>query len=446
MKRLYWTITSVTAVGFLATGNGSAQAKRTQDTLSQRSPYDRLNTVWIIGADPQSDSLRETKSRAVDLYASTVKRGFQQSGVPNFLISDRTNRAVFGIGGSVSLRTSYDWDNAVQNRDFIPYDIPMQGTPADRQALRMDVSASRLFFKTIVQSRPLGPIESYIEADFRGENHVLRLRQAYLSFKGLTFGQTVTTFADLRSVPRTIDVQGPNAYTYRRNLMIRYHRAIGPHWELAVAAEMPTLSATPPASEAAYTLPQRVPDIPLYVQYNWNEGRSHLRASGLLRTMHYYDDVASRTRVETGWAAMLSGRIAVGRKIDIFGQIVYGEGIGNYLQDLDGNGYDLVAAPNRPGRLQTLPIMGWLAGLRYSFARDWQTNVAYSQVSVWDKADYFAQAPETYRLSQYVVGNLFYNISPAFQVGVEYLYGMRKNADHRIGFAHRAQLLVQFNF
>ncbi len=72
--------------------------------------------------------------------------------------------------------------------------------------------------------------------------------------------------------------------------------------------------------------------------------------------------------------------------------------------------------------------------------------MAYSQVSVWDKADYFAQAPETYRLSQYVVGNLFYNISPAFQVGIEYLYGMRKNADHRIGFAHRAQLLVQFNF
>lgn len=83
MKRLYWTITSVTAVGFLATGS-AAQAKRTQDTLSQRSPYDRLNTVWIIGADPQSDSLRETKGRAVDLYASTVKRGFQQSGVRTF--------------------------------------------------------------------------------------------------------------------------------------------------------------------------------------------------------------------------------------------------------------------------------------------------------------------------------------------------------------------------
>lgn len=445
MRLFYTGILSIASVFSWSVSRGAETTVNPTDTLHQASPNRRHNTIWIIGGDPQSDTLRVQKDRAIDLYASTSPSGSQPSDLPNFLISDRANRAVFGIGGFVSLRTRYDWDNVIDNRDFIPYDIPMSPTPSDRQQFRMDVSATRLFFKTVVQSRPLGPIETYIETDFRGGNNVLRLRQAYISFKGLTFGQATTTLADQESIPRTIDVQGPNAYTYRRNLMIRYHRQFSPHWEAAIAIEMPGVSATT-LSESAYTLPQRVPDIPLYVQYNWNDGRSHLRASGLFRTMHYYDDIARSTRTETGWAAMLSGRIALGPKVDLFGQIVYGRGIGNYLQDLDGNGYDLVSDPDRPGRLQTLPTMGWLAGLRYAFAPKWQLNAVYSQVSVWDRNDYFAQAPQTYRLAQYAAGNLIYRISPAFQVGAEYLYGMRKNADRTIGFAHRAQMLVQFNF
>ncbi|MDE5945632.1 MAG: porin [Rikenella sp.] len=443
MKLFYVGLLSVASAFSWSVSQGAETMGNPADTLLQAAPNRRHNTIWIIGADPQSDTARVLKERARSLYAST---GGETAGVPTFLISDRANRAVFGIGGFVSLRTRYDWDNVIDNRDFIPYDIPMSPTPSDRQQFRMDVSATRLFFRTIVQSRPLGPIETYIETDFRGGNNVLRLRQAYVSFKGLTFGQTITTLADQESIPRTIDVQGPNAYTYRRNLMIRYHRQFSPHWEAAIAVEMPDASATVLSAETAYTLPQRVPDIPLYVQYNWNDGRSHLRASGLLRTMHYYDDIARQTLTELGWAAMLSGRIAVGPRIDLFGQIVYGRGIGNYLQDLDGNGYDLVSDPDRPGRLQTLPMMGWLAGFQYAFAPKWQLNAVYSQVSVWDRNDYFAQAPDTYRLSQYVAGNLIYQISPAFQVGAEYLYGMRKNADHSIGFAHRAQLLIQFNF
>lgn len=444
MKTLHAVLTTA-AAGLFTLGAWAEEAASASADHPQRRQHDKRNTVWIIGADPQNDDVWMLKGRAIDIYGSTVKKGFQQSGVPNFIISDRANKAVFGIGGIVSMRTAYDWSNAIDNKDFVTYDIPMFKTPSNKQRLRMDISTSRLFFKTIVNTRSLGPIETYIETDFRGGDQVLRLREAYVSFKGLTFGQTTTTFVDLEAAPTTIDFQGPNAYTYSRNLMIRYHLNISPSWEFAIAAEMPGVSATTP-TEAAYVIPQRVPDIPMYFQYNWNKGRSHLRASGILRTMNYYDNLRLNTQTELGWGAMLSGNIALSRSADFFGQIVYGEGIENYIQDLNGNGYDLVNNPNRSGRLQTLPAMGWLAGLRINFSPNWQMNAAYSQVSIWDKNDYFAQAPETYRLSQYIVGNLFYRISPAFQVGVEYLYGTRKNVNHELGHANRAQMMVQFNF
>lgn len=433
------------AAGLFSLGAWADDTATASTDTPQRGHRDKRNTVWIIGADPQTDDVWVLKGKAIDIYATTVKEGFQQSGVPNFIISDRSNKAVFGIGGFVSFRTAYDWSNVIDNKDFVTYDIPMLKTPSNKQRLLMDVSTSRLFFKTIVNTKALGPIETYIETDFRGGDNVLRLREAYVSFKGLTFGQTATTFADLQAAPTTIDFQGPNAYTYRRNLMIRYHLNISPSWEFAVAAEMPGVSATTP-TRAAYVIPQRVPDFPMYFQYNWNQGRSHLRASGILRTMNYYDNTSMNTQTELGWGAMLSGNIALSKSASFFGQVVYGEGIENYIQDLNGNGYDLVSDPNRLGRLQTLPAMGWMAGLQVNFTRNWQMNAAYSQVSVWDKNDYFAQAPDAYRLSQYIVGNLFYRISPAFNVGVEYLYGTRKNVNHELGHANRAQMMVQFNF
>lgn len=443
MKTLH-TLLIAAAVGFSPLGAWADDGADASAENPQRHKRDKRNTVWIIGADPKTDDVWVLKGQALDIYSSMMTKGFQQSGTPNFVISDRSNKAVFAIGGFVSFRTAYDWNGVVGNKDFVTYNIPMTATPSNRQRLLMDVSTSRLFFKTIVNTRALGPIQTYIEADFRGGNNVLRLREAYVSFKGLTFGQTATTFVDLEAAPNTIDFQGPNAYTYNRNMMIRYHMNLGKHWEFAVAAEMPGVSATPGA--LSYTIPQRVPDFPLYFQYNWAKGQSHIRASGLIRTMYYYDDLQKQTMNEMGWGAQLSTKIKLCPAASFFGQVVYGEGIENYIQDLNGHGMDLVANPVHQGRLQTLPAMGWLAGLTVNFNRHWQMNGAYSQVNVWNRNGYFAQNPDTYRLSQYVVGNLFYNISPAFQVGVEYLYGTRKDAGGNKGSANRAQMMVQFNF
>ncbi len=407
--------------------------------------YKNHNNVLIIGSHKKNENIWLMKGEIVETYSKTIKKGFQQSGVPNFIIAAPSAKAIFAIGGFVNFRTAYNWNSVIDSKDFVTSAIPMTSTSQNKQSLLMDASTTRLFFKTIIQSRILGPIEGYIETDFRGNGTSLRLREAYVAFKGVTLGQTATTFVDLKAAPNTIDFEGPNAYTYSRNLMVRYNFNITPHWNFAISAEMPRVSATTPGTEA-HIIPQRIPDIPLYAQYSWNNNNSHVRASGIIRAMEYYDNTNMSNETEIGWGAMISSNIKMHKSISAFGQIVYGEGIENYIQDINGKGYDLVVNPQYKGKLQTLPTMGWMAGLKVNLTNKWQMNGAYSQVQIWSDNNYFAQAPDTYKLSKYVVANVFYNIIPALNIGAEYLYGTRKNANNAKAHANCAQMMVQLNF
>mgnify|MGYP000544390182 FL=1 len=83
----------------------------------------------------------------------------------------------------------------------------------------MDASTSRIYLKGIANTRALGRVVVYVSTDFRGGaqgSYTPRLREAYVSFKGFTFGRDVTTFCDLDAGPTTIDFQGPNAYNSTR--------------------------------------------------------------------------------------------------------------------------------------------------------------------------------------------------------------------------------------
>ena len=47
---------------------------------------------------------------------------------------------------------------AVDNIDFVPYNIPMEATYANRQRIMMDATTSRLFTKAVINSPTLGQV------------------------------------------------------------------------------------------------------------------------------------------------------------------------------------------------------------------------------------------------------------------------------------------------
>lgn len=377
-----------------------------------------------------------------EIFEKTMTPGVKESAAPRFIIVGSQNKFMIGIGGYVELKASYDLDGIIPNKDFVTYDIPSEETYATRQQALLDVSSSRLFIKVLGNTRCLGLVEGYIETDFEGEGNTLRLRKAYVSFKGLTVGQTVSTFSDITACPTTIDDQGPNAYVYTRSPLVRYHLNMGNHWSMAVAAEKMSFTATY-GSDAA-EIPQRVPDVPLYVQYSWGKYGSHIRASGIARYLQYHNDVRDDNQGKFGWGAQLSGNINAGNKVCFFMQGVYGSGIASYLQDLYGNNLDMVANPSSEGELQTVDVLGLLGGIQFNASDRVFVSAGYSETKVFNSNGYFDA--DQYRGARYVVGNVFWSFAQNCKAGLEYLYGTRTNMDRSTNHSNRIEAMVRYSF
>ena len=380
-------------------------------------------------------------------HAETHRRGSQQHDRPQFVFSSKENRFSFSLGGFVALRAAYDAGGIVENIDFVTYDIPVAGNYATRQKLTLDASTSRLFLKAIANTRAVGRVVIYLDGDFRGgaaNSYTPRLRSAYVSLLGLTLGRDVTTFCDLEAAPATVDFQGPNAYNFNFATLVRYERSFAEgRLSFGVAAEMPVVSGT--YGEGFDAIPQRVPDIPFYVQYAWGSDRSnHIRASAVVRNMYLHDLTRKSDTSLTGWGVQFSGTIRCCDPLRLFMNGVYGKGITPYIQDLTGSGLDFTPCPRDETRIRTMPMWGWQAAAQIALTPRLFLSGGYSTVRVQRSHGFYAA--DEYKRGQYVFGNVFYTIAPRCKVAGEYLYGSRRDMAAGKGHANRVNVMLQYGF
>ena len=383
--------------------------------------------------------------RAILDFVETHRGGFEQPYLPQMIFSSRTNKIAFAVGGNVNMRVGYDFKGIVNSRDFIPADIPIPGNYNSRQKLMMDASTSSIYFKAVANNSTLGRVVAMFEADFRGSNtgYTPRVRLAYVSLYGFTLGRDVTTFCDLNSSPQTIDFEGPNSYTLDYSTMIRYSHTFGRSFSMGIAAEMPSVSAT--YGESFTPIHQRVPDFPMYVQFNWGRrANSHVRVTGLLRNMYYHNQTKGENQSEFGWGVQLSGNIAIGERWNTYINGVYGKGVSSYVRDLKGAGMDLVVGVDDPTKLRTVPMYGWMAAGKFNIMRGLSVSGGYSEVNVERKTGFWS--PSQYKKGQYIFGNIFCHFTPRFEMAIEYLYGTHKNMAGNKNSANRIQAMVKYNF
>lgn len=438
MKRIRLLIVSLFAI---ASSVSMLSAQSVYYTAEEYTP-----TVYIMARG--KGDCHVAQQNAVDDFMETKRCGFQQAHNPQFIFSTHDNSFALGIGGYVNLRTSYDFMGAMGNIDFIPYDIPMSHTYANQQRVMMDASTSRVFLKAIINSDRLGRILVYTDIDFRGGeqfSYLPRLRSAYMHFKGFTIGRDVTTFCDLSAAPTTIDFQGPNAYNFAFNEMIRYEYSfLRNHFTLGVAAEMPSVNGT--YGEHFSPIYQRVPDGIAYLQYAWGENHSsHLRVSGVIRDMYLHDNKQGVNTTQLGWGVQLSGHIDIGRWVDIYMNGVYGRGITPYIQDLAGSPYDFAYDPKNPERMQTMPMWGWQAAAQLNIVpgKFWLAG-GYSEVGLEENNGYLST--NEYSKGQYVFGNAFCQATPNITFALEYLHGTREDMGGSKSRANRISIMAQYNF
>ncbi len=449
MKKI--RLLSAIMLAMLCIGSATAQRYghkhlRSKPTVYMIS-YEQIDTISC----PMQQAVAQRSMAAQyarEDFAATRREGFQQLHNPQIVFSTKNNRFSLGIGGEINFRTSYDLKGAVDNIDFIPYDIPMSATYANRQRVMMDASASRLFTKAIINSDVLGRVVAYVDMDFRGGeefSYTPHLRSAYVSLLGFTAGRDVTTFCDLLAAPETIDHQGPNAYNFSFATLLRYELSFADdHLQAAVAAEMPVVSGT--YGENFLPLAQRVPDIPVYLQYSWGENRqSHFRASAVFRNMYLHNATTDKNTSLFGWGVQASTHIELGRWFTLYGNGIYGKGITPYIQDLAGSGLDFTPNPLHPESIQTMPMWAWQAAgqLNVIPSKFWISG-GYSTVRIERHNGFYAE--DQYKRGTYIFGNVFMQATANCRIALEYLHGSRKNMNGQMGEANRLSLMVQYNF
>lgn len=386
---------------------------------------------------------RSADDEVLEVFYSREDLAFNDPDAPRFLLLDRKGSIAFGIGGQLYATASYDFDGAIPSPNFTTYNIDVPNNPADRQRFGADLSHSSLFMKLVGKTRRFGQFSVYFQSNFTGDNggYGFKLKQAYVTLGHLTAGKTNSTFVDGASQAPTIDTEGPSGQIADKNILFRYTTPAYKGLKGAVSIEVPQASYT--LGTGTQGIPQRVPDIPAYLQYSWAPGL-HVRASAIFRDLAYRDILHGENRLQVGWGLQLStiANLDPAGFLQLFGHVAYGKGIGQYINDLGGNGFDLVAG-DKPGELVAPRQMGWAAGLYINPTSRLQITSCFSRAQTYNL---HRLGGDTYRYGQYVDANAFYSLDSNCKIGAEYLHGWRKNYDGTSGHANRINLLLQYSF
>lgn len=388
-----------------------------------------------------SETINEAPD-VVEIFQGTQSPYHHDPRAPRFILVDQDGKWGLGIGGYLQTKIEYDFDKAVDNVDFLPSAIQRGGSPSSQ--FRMDMTNSTLFLKLVGTSRIIGDFEVFTSANWRGAGLGLQLQNAYMSTKYLKIGYAVGSFMDIAAIPVTIDYGGPCGMTFYRatQVMLRYGFDFG--LSMGISLEAPDVRAT--ENESLSIGAQRVPNIPIFVQYDlFNNPLNHIRLGAIMRDISYTDNITNSDNDKVGWGAQASLLATIG-PVQLRGQYTVGEGIGSLVNNISNVGVDVVPDPTSPGTAMMLTSESWYAGVQYNISKRFFASATYSRTTLHSRKGYADLHPEGYRRGQYLAANFFYNVTDNMQLGIEYLHGWRTDFNDKTYNANRINLSARYDF
>lgn len=385
---------------------------------------------------------------------------------PAFVVKSQNNNFIMTIGGNVSVIMGGDIGNNLYKQDdagisFVTSAIPVPATAGHKGDFYINPLNGYLTFQVVGLAGTPNEISAFIKAGTNGVNSSLALQRAYLTWRGITAGMKLTLAQDgYACQPPTIDPEGPCGCLSAVAYEIGYTSKSYNGFKFAAALDLPSFYSSngyyrghdypkfDGTQVANYAdAEQVIPDIPAWVEYSFSEW-NRIRLTGLLRNFAYRDLVESKTRHMVGWGVMLSGNVQPVKPVTLYYQVVYGQGIGAYMQDIAGKPISFVPDDAHPGRMHASPMLGANIGVSYNPTAKLQFNAMFSESRIWDVADYCNALPETqnYKYALYAAVNCFYNITSYLQVGLEYLWGQRMTWNMGSAHDNRLQAQIAFNF
>jgi hypothetical protein len=473
MRRAVAAAAVAATLGLLA-GRGQAATRKRRarpETLATTSPA-RIPEAPVAG---DSAPVPATTAGSVADAASGLAPAVQPADLPlstpgNRLVLDQGARlpggfisvpgahTAFRVAGFLKLDAIHDVGPTTGDASDLPnLALPGEAGGQQRYGLtRLHARESRLSLGTFTDT-PVGPMLAFVEVDFFGaggaNTYGLRMRHAYLSWKGLLAGHTFSNFLDVDARGTTVEFNGPTAAGNRKRAQLRLSARLRGPLLLTVALEngatdytdadgTPVVAADSLLASSSRVV-QQIPDLTAQLRYQREGGHLALRA--MARQLRVIGaGAAGPLPVLYGYGVALSGRWQPHGRSNLFAQATAGNGLGGYVDDLDGQ----AATFDRQGQrlVRQLGYAG-LLGVEGYLSERWRSNLIGS-VSGTRLADSAPAGPGVRPLSTgyaQVFANLIYSPAPDLLIGLEYGY-YRRDTNVVPTWSHRLQLAVLYRF
>lgn len=450
------------------------------DTLSVSDAATVTNTPF--SGQRQHDNLYDRQSavpRPDAGFVPPVADGatflFGPSAVDTVYGSGPLANAFSSLQGSASAAVAAD-STRIGNAMFRPSLIPVRGEPffASGEHTMLFAPAGINHLVTDTRANPdLAPLHVYGSVEIAtADDGQTTARVDYLwgQMGNIAAGQTDTWFADPDAVPVTLNTPGPNALIFLKHPLIGYYIPLspatassGPPLYAGISMESPEASVTSPpgASGGSFKSFSRVPDAAAQVRWQ-DPDWGHVQLATLIRDVGI-EGTSLREDV-FGWGVHLSlvyqpvNDGSYRSKDFLAASVIHGEGIGNYIFDLNGlGGPDAAFTADR--RLQALPVTAFYVGYTHWWTPMFLSAVVYSEVDLDSLA---SQTATAYRHGRYASANIIYRreiaaIVPTdpkapkpkvhvFYTGLEILYGEKETLAAGHAEDVRAEWIVGFQY
>ena len=411
------TLIGITTAALLFSGSPASAQTKEKETEELRAEVKRLAdeleamkaklahggavpaALTVAPAAEATAALTQAVAERIELLEIKQKDAVVMGDIPGAFRVPGTELSL-RLYGFAELNWVHDFgaDNSDQDYStFAPY-MPLDGTAEGNRKNRdyLTGRTSRLGLEAATPT-PFGALGVKLEGDFNNEprtgnaalygdarnvftqqatnSYGFRVRHLYGQVGGLLVGQTWSTFMDVDNFPETVDYNGPIGATFIRQPMIRfaYGTAFGTFTASIENSSSYVLDETGAVFASSLS---RVPDAILRWDKGYDWGALSLR--GITQELRF-DDGAGTEATKRGFGAAASASFKVRGKDFLALQVTGGDGIGRYLNYIEGAIYDAATDAIRVER-----AVGAVAGYQLK-AADWvRVNFVYGVTRNFD--------------------------------------------------------------
>lgn len=326
-------------------------------------------------------------------------------------------------------------------RDFyVPGTVPVGADKNSDAVFDMHARQSRFFFGTKTALDNGDSISTKIELDFMAtpdgnervsNSYTPRIRQAFVSYNNVMFGQAWSNFQNVGALPETLDFVGPAEGTvFVRQAQVRYT-----HGAFSFSAENPESTVTVNGGRVE-TDDQAMPDFT--ARYTYKADWGNLVVAGLMREVTYKQNGLELG--ENSYGISASGRVNFGKNNLKF-MLTTGQGLGRYVGLNVANAAELVNE-----RLEMIDSTSGFVAYQQHWNEQWRSTFLYSFFDADNYNGPFATAGDPTKSSTSYSANILYSPQKNLTFGLELKHAERETESGADGDLDRVQFSAKYAF